>query len=194
MARGGAAARRRRRSAGGRVPHADPRSSRLRLPSQLERKFQRPTSPPAVSVRAVRARTHTVHFHASTVRPGMSVGQLGPESARPARDRRPDVRVAPVLRSKHGSRPGLHGTTMRAQSWENARRSVAGTGTWTLQSGAKALRSDTTDLGALERTTIAKILQECRGNKTKAARRLGLSRTQLHLRIRKYRLEEVMSA
>jgi transcriptional regulator with PAS, ATPase and Fis domain len=64
----------------------------------------------------------------------------------------------------------------------------------TLQSGAQAVRSDTTDLGALERTTIAKVLQECRGNKTKAARRLGVSRTQLHLRIRKYRLEEAMSA
>ena len=56
------------------------------------------------------------------------------------------------------------------------------------------LRSDTTDLGVVERTTIAKVLQECRGNKTKAARRLGLSRTQLHLRIRKYRLEEAASA
>ena len=43
-----------------------------------------------------------------------------------------------------------------------------------LQSGAKALRNDTTDLGALERTTIAKVLQECRGNKSKAARRLGV--------------------
>ena len=64
----------------------------------------------------------------------------------------------------------------------------------TLQSGAKALRNDTTDLSALERTTIAKVLQECRGNKSKAARRLGVSRTQLHLRIRKYRLEEAMSA
>ena len=42
-----------------------------------------------------------------------------------------------------------------------------------LQSGAKALRNDTTDLSALERTTIAKVLQDCRGNKTKAARRLG---------------------
>ena len=63
-----------------------------------------------------------------------------------------------------------------------------------LPSGAKALRNDSTDLGALERTTIAKVLQDCRGNKSKAARRLGVSRTQLHLRIRKYRLEEAMSA
>jgi transcriptional regulator with PAS, ATPase and Fis domain len=62
-----------------------------------------------------------------------------------------------------------------------------------LQSGVKAF-NNTTDLGALERTTIAKVLQECLGNKSKAARRLGLSRTQLHLRIRKYRLEEAMSA
>ena len=69
-----------------------------------------------------------------------------------------------------------------------------GTSHLTLRSAAKALRNDTTDLGAIERTTIAKVLQECRGNKSKAARRLGVSRTQLHLRIRKYRLEEAMSA
>ena len=40
----------------------------------------------------------------------------------------------------------------------------------TLQSVAKVIRNDTTDLSALERTTIAKVLQESRGNKTKAAR------------------------
>ena len=65
---------------------------------------------------------------------------------------------------------------------------------WRLQSGDRPLRKDTTDLSVVERTTITKVLQECRGNKTKAARRLGLSRTQLHLRIRKYRLEEAASA
>jgi transcriptional regulator with PAS, ATPase and Fis domain len=63
-----------------------------------------------------------------------------------------------------------------------------------LQSGAKSLREDTTDLSVVERTTIAKVLNDSRGNKTKAARRLGLSRTQLHMRIRKYRLEEAVSA
>jgi transcriptional regulator with PAS, ATPase and Fis domain len=62
-----------------------------------------------------------------------------------------------------------------------------------LRSSNKSLRSDTTDLGVVERATIASVLQECRGNKTRAARRLGLSRTQLHLRIRKYRLEEAPS-
>ena len=63
-----------------------------------------------------------------------------------------------------------------------------------LHSGAKSLREDTTDLSVVERTTIAKVLNQCRGNKTKAARRLGLSRTQLHMRIRKYQLEEAVSA
>ena len=37
-------------------------------------------------------------------------------------------------------------------------------------------------------------LQDCSGNKTRAARRLGLSRTQLHLRVRKYRLEDTAAA
>jgi two-component system response regulator FlrC len=64
----------------------------------------------------------------------------------------------------------------------------------TLQSGARSPRNDTTDLSVVERTTISKVLHECRGNKTKAARRLGLSRTQLHLRIRKYRLEQAATA
>jgi two-component system response regulator FlrC len=63
-----------------------------------------------------------------------------------------------------------------------------------LQPVARSSHSDTTDLSALERTTIAKVLQDCRGNKTKAARRLGLSRTQLHLRVRKYGLEQSAAA
>jgi transcriptional regulator with PAS, ATPase and Fis domain len=63
-----------------------------------------------------------------------------------------------------------------------------------LPSRTRRLGADTTDLGVVERTTITKVLQECRGNKTKASRRLGLSRTQLHLRIRKYRLEEAATA
>ena len=64
----------------------------------------------------------------------------------------------------------------------------------TLQSARRVTASDTTDLGAIERDTVAKVLRECRGNKTKAARRLGLSRTQLYMRIRKYGLEEAAIA
>jgi transcriptional regulator with GAF, ATPase, and Fis domain len=63
-----------------------------------------------------------------------------------------------------------------------------------LQPGPHRHREDTTDLSVVERTTIGKVLRDSRGNKTKAARRLGLSRTQLHLRIRKYGLEEAGAA
>jgi two-component system response regulator FlrC len=47
----------------------------------------------------------------------------------------------------------------------------------------------TTDLGAVERETIEQVMRECRGNKSKAAKRLGLSRTQLYVRLRKYDLD-----
>ena len=63
-----------------------------------------------------------------------------------------------------------------------------------LHSVTKSPGGDTTDVSVVERTMIAKVLQECRGNKTKAARRLGLSRTQIYMRIRKYGLEEAAIA
>ena len=63
-----------------------------------------------------------------------------------------------------------------------------------LPAGAGRSGEDTTDLSVMERTMIAKVLRDCRGNKTKAAQRLGLSRTQLHQRIRKYRLEDTATA
>jgi transcriptional regulator with PAS, ATPase and Fis domain len=46
----------------------------------------------------------------------------------------------------------------------------------------------TNDLGAMERDTIARVLREVNGNKVKAAKQLGLSRTQLYVRLRKYGL------
>src|ERR1700736_1592415 len=48
----------------------------------------------------------------------------------------------------------------------------------------------TTDLQVVERETIEAVMRECRGNKSKAAKRLGLSRTQLYGRLRKYDLEQ----
>jgi transcriptional regulator with PAS, ATPase and Fis domain len=54
--------------------------------------------------------------------------------------------------------------------------------------------SRTTDLGTVERTTIAKVLRDCRWNKSDAARRLGLSRTQLYVRMRRYQLEAAETA
>ena len=47
-----------------------------------------------------------------------------------------------------------------------------------------------TDLRANERRTIEQVLRETDWNKAKAARRLGLSRTQLYVRLRKYELKE----
>ena len=53
-----------------------------------------------------------------------------------------------------------------------------------------AVTSDSADLASLESQTIAHALRECRWNKAKAAQRLGLTRTKLYLRIKKYGLEE----
>ena len=47
----------------------------------------------------------------------------------------------------------------------------------------------TTDLHAAERQAIEKALRETDGNKAKTARRLGLTRTQLDVRLRKYDIE-----
>ena len=46
------------------------------------------------------------------------------------------------------------------------------------------------DLSVVERGTIQRVLNETDGNKSKAARRLGLTRTQLYGRLRRYGLED----
>ena len=45
------------------------------------------------------------------------------------------------------------------------------------------------DLGTIERQTIENVLRQTDGNKSKTARRLGLTRTQLYVRLRRYGLE-----
>ena len=45
-----------------------------------------------------------------------------------------------------------------------------------------------TSVSDIERDMITRMLAECRGNKSQAAARLGLSRTQLYVRLRKYQL------
>jgi two-component system response regulator AtoC len=47
-----------------------------------------------------------------------------------------------------------------------------------------------TDLGDVERDLIARVLNECGGNKSRAAKRLGLSRMQLYVRLRRYQIDE----
>jgi DNA-binding NtrC family response regulator len=46
-------------------------------------------------------------------------------------------------------------------------------------------------LTEVERRTIEQVLRQTDGNKSKAARRLGITRTQLYCRLRKYGLETV---
>src|SRR5262249_33071524 len=53
------------------------------------------------------------------------------------------------------------------------------------------LMLDTTDLAAMERQTIERVIRDVNGNKARAARTLGISRTQLYSRLRKYGLESV---
>src|SRR4051812_45539918 len=72
---------------------------------------------------------------------------------------------------------------------------LIGTGHLSLHASARPVHAATTsDLGAVERETIAQVLRDCRWNKSKAAKRLGLSRTQLYVRLRKYDLEQPPAA
>jgi transcriptional regulator with PAS, ATPase and Fis domain len=48
---------------------------------------------------------------------------------------------------------------------------------------------DTTELDVLERRTIERVMREVEGNKVKASRQLGITRTQLYMRLRKYGIE-----
>src|SRR5207248_716576 len=48
----------------------------------------------------------------------------------------------------------------------------------------------TTNLPLVERDTIEQVMRDCGWNKSKAAKRLGLSRTQLYVRLRRYELEQ----
>ena len=51
------------------------------------------------------------------------------------------------------------------------------------------LEVDTTDLDVLERRTIERVMRDAKWNKVRACRKLGISRTQLYLRLRKHGLE-----
>jgi transcriptional regulator with PAS, ATPase and Fis domain len=49
--------------------------------------------------------------------------------------------------------------------------------------------ADTTEIGILERRAIERVMREVEGNKAKASRHLGITRTQLYMRLRKYGLD-----
>jgi transcriptional regulator of acetoin/glycerol metabolism len=50
---------------------------------------------------------------------------------------------------------------------------------------------DSTDLNVVERQAIERAMRQVNGNKSRAARQLGISRTQLYCRLRKHGLERV---
>jgi len=52
----------------------------------------------------------------------------------------------------------------------------------------------TSDLSVVERATIEQVMRECQGNKSRAAKRLGLTRTQLYVRLRKYEMDSPQRA
>ena len=49
---------------------------------------------------------------------------------------------------------------------------------------------ESTDLGVIERRAIERVMRETQWNKVRAARKLGISRTQLYMRLRKYGIED----
>src|SRR5262245_29656465 len=53
-------------------------------------------------------------------------------------------------------------------------------------------RGNTTDLNSVERSTIERVMRDMDGNISKAARTLGISRTQLYVRLRKYGFSQAM--
>jgi len=63
-----------------------------------------------------------------------------------------------------------------------------------LRPSCATARVETTNLKTYERDTIAQVLHQCRWNKAQAALRLGLTRTQLYVRMRRYGLEPAAAA
>lgn len=57
-----------------------------------------------------------------------------------------------------------------------------------VSSAWQAGASPTTELNVVEREMIAKALANCKGNKSKVAAQLGISRMKLYVRLRKYQL------
>ena len=84
------------------------------------------------------------------------------------------------------------GAQRRASRRSRASGSSATTGPGTSGSSAtssSACPKGDVDLGAIERATIERVLEETRFNKSRAAKRLGITRGQLYIRLKKYGLD-----
>jgi len=53
--------------------------------------------------------------------------------------------------------------------------------------------ADSTDLNSVERSTIERVMRDTNGNIARAARTLGISRTQLYVRLRRYGFSRVLT-
>jgi DNA-binding NtrC family response regulator len=62
-----------------------------------------------------------------------------------------------------------------------------------LHADRQAATTHTSDLNEVERQTIEQVVRETQGNKSQAAKRLGITRTQLYGRLRKYGLDQANS-
>ena len=62
-----------------------------------------------------------------------------------------------------------------------------------LQVDRQAATTQTSNLNEVERQTIEQVVRETQGNKSQAAKRLGITRTQLYGRLRKYGLDQADS-
>src|SRR5262249_6705748 len=58
-----------------------------------------------------------------------------------------------------------------------------------MTAASSAPEVDSTELEVIERRTIERVMQDAHWNKLQASRKLGISRTQLYQRLRKYGLE-----
>jgi len=63
-----------------------------------------------------------------------------------------------------------------------------------LLASTRPAQSAKTDLNVVEREMIEQVMRDCRWNKSKAAKRLGLSRKQLYVRLEKYDLDQPMAS
>jgi transcriptional regulator with GAF, ATPase, and Fis domain len=90
-----------------------------------------------------------------------------------------------------GPTPPLYRTLARLRTLRTGKQRTATppAAVTTAPPTAQPERDARSDLKSMERTAIERALREAKHNKSKAARALGLTRTQLYVRLRKYGLD-----
>jgi transcriptional regulator with GAF, ATPase, and Fis domain len=98
---------------------------------------------------------------------------------------------APATSATPHAEPNGHGTTNGAYANGHGPADANGNGTANGHSNGNhtPIPATTTDLNIVEREMITQVMRESGGNKSKAATRLGLTRSQLYVRLRRYSLE-----